>query len=250
MRLVLNSASAGVASYVAAHPGAAFEARFAMGEEEELLRAELVDTATGTVVASTSRAYGVAYERAVAAAVAAEAAAAEEATSFKRRQRLVTSALDDLGGEYLYGVQLLASQRATLLNELLQFTASAFTFYNWRDEPRKGEVVAKACALREAVGAVDIVHPQLGPRRPRVPPVLMHFTVEECFTQLDDLHVSCEALVRSVRKRAQQLVALKVSVEAAVRPTGELTDGERAWLRSSKDEFRDAVAGIAVGVIE
>jgi hypothetical protein len=217
----------------------------------------------GAVLAEQRALFGTALERATranedaaaAAALAlrvAEAARREaECATFAGRRALLQGATSELHS-VCANLFTLARQKCFLLHQHLQFTdAAAFDLSG--GSARKGEVLAKACAQRDDVGAVDIQHPHLGPRAPRLPPAHLVLSEEEAFACVEDLRTGTLRLISAAERAGAQKAALvRTAVRAGLEglsAPGAFSPWEQSQLRLLKAEFDAEAAGVTVEVV-
>ena len=235
------------------------ELKLTQNVEEESMCATLADPAPGGrgLIATATELYGVARERADREAraraerealqrrVRDEVASAAAEATFQGRRELVRNALSQLAteggkpGPWTYAVELLRDTRAQLRQKLVQFSDPA-NFDLTDERGRKGELIAKARAMRERVGSVNIkmAGEVQGPPQPRAAVARAHVAAEEAFSALDDLECAVARLLKEVRARGAELVGLRVDAERALHATADFSAAQRDRLREDLVRFR------------
>jgi hypothetical protein len=246
-----------------AHPSGFFDVTLAMLPDTEELQCCLRVPGGGAVLEEKRELFGTALERANRARedrAAAEALALRMADAAQREAEVATFAgrkallLDATNAlvSLRASIFTLSRQKCHLLQQHLQFTdPSCFDLSG--GSGRKGEVLAMACSQRDDVGAVEVQHPNLGPRPPRVEPLHCTLSEEEAFASVEDLRTGVQRLQSSAERAGEHLAALtRAAVRAGLEGLGAQGAFE-AWeltqLKLLKAEFDNAAAGVGVVVV-
>jgi hypothetical protein len=147
----------------------------------------------------------------------------------------------------------LSRQKRFLLHQHLQFTdPSAFDLSG--GSSRKDEVLSMACAQRDDVGAVDIQHPNQGPRAPRLDPSHIVLNEEEAFACVEDLRTGVLRLIGAAERAGAQLATLKRTVVRAglegLGSLGNFLPWEVDELKMLKAEFDAEAENVSIAVVK
>jgi hypothetical protein len=193
--------------------------------------------------------FGGAKARAASAAAAA-AAATQRATesTFEGREALLQRAVRGMVFSWSYGVASLSMQRAFLLNSLLQFSRPENFVLDEEDAHLAAGISARAQALRDDVGAIEILHPSVQ-RPPMPPPVCASYSAVQAIASLDELGGACTELTAAVKKQAGSLAGFKGDAERAIQAMLLLSAEQQGRLRALKAEFETLIGGVSIQII-
>lgn len=172
--------------------------------------------------------------------------------TFASRKVMLRGAIDELYS-LRCTILTLSRQKRFLLHQHLQFTnAAAFDLSG--GSTRKGEVVSVACGQRDDVGAVEILHPDLGPRTPRLDRSHIVLNEEEAFASVEDLRTGVLRFINAAERAGVQLATLKrVVVRAGLEGLGApdtFLPWEVSQLKMLKAEFDAEAGGVSIIVVK